>query len=232
MPNPSQLKDQLKVFDFLNGSGEYWIKHGFKLVNRLEDADILCLNGGADIGTEIYGEIPVGSSNWDSPRFRSRRDDAEIAMYHEAREMDKFIFGICRGAQLITCLEGGSLWQHVNKHYGDHPIKDVFTGKSYSATSIHHQMMRPPSDKEHQIIAVANRSSLKISQHEKWIQSDEDELSDPEIVWYPDCRALCVQGHPEYAVRSEFADYCTQLIRHLWSSPMWPPHTSTTSVAV
>lgn len=227
--------EKLKVYDFLNGSGQYWWGHGFKIVTKLEDADILCLNGGADIGTEIYGEEPVFKNNhyMGSPLRKSRRDVEEIEQYNKAKEQGKFVFGICRGAQLVTCLEGGSLWQHVNKHYGDHPIKDAYTGKEYEATSVHHQMMRPPVGLEHQVIAYADESDYKVSQHDEWKYGLSDHgRKDPEIVWYPKSRALCVQGHPEYATKSAFADYCTTLIHHLWSNPVWPPEKATAGVAL
>lgn len=227
---------QLKVYDFLNGSGNYWRGHGFDVVTSLGKADILCLNGGADIGTEIYGEVPIGGDGtyYDSPRRKTRRDELEIEQYHLAKQQGKFIFGICRGAQLITCLEGGSLWQHVTKHYGDHPITDVFTNENYRTTSIHHQMMRPPENVPHQVIAVTSLSDYKVSERDEWRKylSKDDHSIDPEIVWYPDSRALCVQGHPEYASKSDFASYCTRLVKHLWEDPVWPPQTSTSSVAV
>lgn len=218
----------LKVFDFLDGSNNYWINHGFKLVNNIKDCDILCLNGGADIGTEIYHETPVYGSGFGSYEHKSRRDQLEIDQYKEAKRMGKFIFGICRGAQLITCLEGGSLWQHVNKHFGNHPIKDQFTGEIYSTTSVHHQMMRPPKGVNYQVIASCARSDYRVSQH----IIEEGLGDDPEIIWYPDCRALCVQGHPEYASKSAFADYCTDLIHHLWANPVWPPEKVASRVVV
>lgn len=220
---------QLKVFDFLDGSGNYWTQHGFKLVKNLKDADILCLNGGADIGTEIYNEVPVDSF---IPRLMSRRDSAEIEKYKAAKELGLFIFGICRGAQLITCLEGGSLWQHVDKHYGDHPITDNYTGKTYRTTSIHHQMMRPPKGVPHQIIASCNLSTYKVCQSKEWEHKYAQGDPDPEVIWYPDARALCVQGHPEYAAKSAFADYCTTLITNLWDNPVWPPEEASSRVAV
>jgi len=227
---------QLKVFDFLNGSTNYWMSHGFKVVSRLEDADILCLNGGTDIGTEIYGEEPVRDSRgWAcSPKMKSWRDQREIDQYNLAKAAGKFIFGICRGAQLVTCLEGGSLWQHVNNHHGDHPIKDLYTKEVYSATSVHHQMMRPNKDTPHQVIAYADEADYKVSQHDEWRYSknltDTDHF-DPEIVWYPEARALCVQGHPEYATKGRFASYCTELIHHLWQNPVWPPEKVSAGIA-
>lgn len=228
------MEQQLKVYDFLNGSGAYWSNHEFKLVNKLADADILCLNGGADIGTEIYGETPVASWEAMSGGYKkSRRDELEIEQYNLAKSAGKFIFGICRGAQLVTCLEGGSLWQHVDKHYGTHPMTDVFTNKTYRTTSVHHQMMRPNKALNHQIIAVASESNYKVSERDEWrYKNGGEDSKDPEIIWYPTVRALCVQGHPEYSVNSEFASYCTQLIRHLWSDPVWPPQAVASEVAV
>lgn len=219
--------EKLKVFDYLEGSGNYWNQHGFKLVRQLEDADILCLNGGQDIGSEIYNEKPIPwGSGYGPPRYKSRRDMMEIEQYEKAKRLGKFIFGICRGAQLATCLEGGSLWQHVTKHHTDHEIRDLLTGNIYHATSVHHQMMRPPVGVPYQIIATADKADYKVSQHDEWSSADGPPSPDPEIIWYPEARALCVQGHPEYATRSAFADYCTKLIEHLWADPVWPPQTT------
>jgi gamma-glutamyl-gamma-aminobutyrate hydrolase PuuD len=200
-------------------------------VPRLEDADILCLNGGADIGTEIYNESPIHDRWMMSPKWKSRRDREEIEQYEEAKASGKFIFGICRGAQLVTCLEGGSLWQHVDRHYGDHPIRDELTKKIYSATSVHHQMMRPNKAKPYLLIAAADESAYKVSEHDEWKYPEKGEL-DPEIVWYPEARALCVQGHPEYAVKSPFANYCTDLIHSLWANGVWPPEKASAGASV
>jgi gamma-glutamyl-gamma-aminobutyrate hydrolase PuuD len=172
-----------------------------------EDSDLIIFNGGADIATEIYGEKPVMRG---IPHYHSQRDIGEVALFEEFKGK-KFMLGICRGAQLLHCLNGGTLWQHVNNHTRDHTILDLITGKKYKATSTHHQMMRLPNVFNGKVIAVASEASVKHAD-EIIHTPDPKKNEDIEIVWYPKTSTLCIQGHPEYVPGSEFADYCLDLV--------------------
>lgn len=183
---------------------------GMEAVTDPMDADIVVFNGGADIGTEIYGERPAFQG---VPRRMSPRDVDEISLYDKIKG-DKFVVGICRGSQLLNCLNGGTLWQHVTNHNRSHQITDTITGVRYTATSTHHQMMRP-NLKTGQVIAVADEATEKYAEDAMYpngITSFPDDHADTEIVWYPKTRTLCVQGHPEYVPGSEFARYVHDLI--------------------
>jgi len=189
-------------------------KYGFEEVRRPDQADLVVFNGGADIATEIYDEKPIMRR---IPREMSKRDAAEVELFQSCLGRGVFMLGICRGAQLINCLSGGSLWQHVDGHGSDHDIIDLNTKHIYTATSTHHQQMIPGPDG--QLIAVANIShdKLKDGKHKtipfagNWGEVEGD---DAEIVWYPKTRSLCIQGHPEYVPNSDFARYCIQLIKN------------------
>lgn len=153
-----------------------------------KDHKLLVLHGGEDISPLIYGERSVYAQAAD---HLSRRDAAEIQFVEQARILGIPILGICRGAQLLCCLGGGSLWQDVSNHAGrNHEL--LFRGETYWTNSVHHQMMRPTEDME--ILAVSpNRSPIKYD------ESEHEDLGDePEIVYIPDLKALCVQGHPEW----------------------------------
>lgn len=187
-------------------------KAGYKPVSHPMDADIIVFNGGADIGTEIYSEIPCMRG---IPQFMSTRDKEEVALFDMAEREGKFMLGICRGAQLLNCLNGGTLWQHVDNHGRDHKMIDLATRRLYMATSTHHQMMRPAKDAK--IIAVANEAANKHAEevHKHFQPSkvtDPINGADTEIVWYGKTRSLCIQGHPEYVPGSDFANYCLNLI--------------------
>lgn len=184
---------------------------GFTQTKQLEEADIIVFNGGADIGTQIYGEIPVMDR---IPLYPSNRDKKECGIF-EKYKGDKFFFGICRGAQLLNCLNGGTLWQHADNHGQDHPMVDIETGRIYNATSTHHQMMRP-NISSGKVIAVASESDVKFAASGKYVPVRSDDLirgEDVEIVWYPESRSLCIQGHPEYVPGSAYANYCVNLIK-------------------
>lgn len=171
-----------------------------------DKADIIVFNGGSDIATEIYNEEPVFRG---IPRIKSKRDTEEIRLFNEYKNSGKLLLGICRGAQLLNCLNGGSLWQHVDNHTSDHGMVDVLTGNFYSVTSTHHQMMRPTN--EALIIGVAGLAKNKHAQ-DTHVHIATPASDDIEIVWYGNTRCLCIQGHPEYVPNSRFAKYALALI--------------------
>ena len=75
------------------------------VVGRL---DGLVLAGGADIGPDRYG-APAHERTVTRPD----RDDGEIALARAALDVGLPILGVCRGAQLLAILYGGTLHQHV-----------------------------------------------------------------------------------------------------------------------
>lgn len=176
----------------------------------VKHADIIVFNGGADIGTKIYNELPLYGG---IPREPSQRDHMEVGIFNKFKDdRSKLFVGICRGAQLLNCLNGGTLWQNVNNHGHDHMMRDVITGEKVRVTSTHHQMMRP-NLRTGTIIGIADESTRKDAEHDHFPSgSFFDDHKDTEIVWYPGTRSLCIQGHPEYVPGSIFADYCINLI--------------------
>ena len=78
---------------------------------------LIAFMGGTDIQPKLYGENPIAET--ESPD--AYRDAKEIDLYKTYENIPKL--GICRGAQLINVLNGGSLYQDVDGHeYGHHPI--------------------------------------------------------------------------------------------------------------
>jgi Peptidase C26 len=187
-------------------------KYGWQDV-PYELADVIVFNGGADIGTQIYGEHPIGRGIPEKP---SPRDVKEMDIFYKYKGGDKLLVGICRGAQLLNCLNGGTLWQDVNNHGRSHMMTILASGQKMWITSTHHQMMRP--HKSGQVLAVADCATYKYSDPDHWSAKGgalfADDHKDTEIVWYPATGSLCIQGHPEYVPGSEFADYCVDLMFH------------------
>ncbi len=131
----------------------------------------IILWGGEDIATEIYNEPPL---TYQSPFKKTHRDEHEIMWAEWAIENDIPIIGICRGAQLMCCLSGGSLIQDM-QHPCIHPLTTV-DNTTIKTNSAHHQAMIPTPNAE--ILAEYNGI--------------------PEIVWFPETKAFCIQGHPEW----------------------------------
>lgn len=212
----------LKFYSHLDGGGGYMtMSHllrkiaGMVEVGDPSRANIIVFNGGEDIATEIYGENSMSYGR--IPQFRSYRDIEEIKLF-DTYKGSKFFLGICRGAQLLNCLNGGKLYQHVNGHEGTHDMIDLDSNKVYRATSTHHQQMRP-SEKHGDVVAVASCSTLKLAENLRESCKTTHDLRqglDVEIMWYNNTRSLCMQFHPEYVPGSELAQYSIDLIRHFY----------------
>ena len=84
-------------------------------VDVLDRLDGLVLCGGADVDARLYNEQPHETA--DVPR--ESRDASEIALYKGASARNLPVLGICRGLQIMTVAEGGSLHQHLFDVVGD-----------------------------------------------------------------------------------------------------------------
>ncbi|OQA34414.1 MAG: Gamma-glutamyl-gamma-aminobutyrate hydrolase PuuD [Betaproteobacteria bacterium ADurb.Bin341] len=90
--------------------------------------DGLILQGGADISPQTYGET-AAHPDWQGDRVR---DVYEMELLHEFMEAGKPVLGICRGAQLINVVMGGTLYQDIASQIDDaqthvHPDYDQFS---------------------------------------------------------------------------------------------------------
>lgn len=72
--------------------------------------DGLVLAGGPDIDPFFYGATPTDELG---PTF-PEADRCELAVGRRALELAKPVLGVCRGAQLLNILHGGTLVQHVD----------------------------------------------------------------------------------------------------------------------
>ncbi|WGD37203.1 gamma-glutamyl-gamma-aminobutyrate hydrolase family protein [Lysinibacter sp. HNR] len=70
--------------------------------------------GGADINPALYGQ--EAHPRTDAPRVE--RDSFEVALLSVALEYDLPVLGICRGAQMLNTVLGGTLVQHLPEHTG------------------------------------------------------------------------------------------------------------------
>lgn len=197
---------------------EVFHENGWEVVKQMEDADYVCLTGGSDINPELYGQVPHRTTHW-----IPHRDAYEVDEYHKARGLGKKILGICRGAQLMNALNGGSMYQHVNNHYGHHLLRDLVTGEVREVNSIHHQMMIPC--KNSTVIAVSTGHSdqreLMVERDGKhYVQADLGVHDDPEVLIFHNEDGsnfgLGFQGHPEYGHEGA-TEYFFQLIERYLS---------------
>lgn len=174
---------------------------GLKQATSVEDADIVCFLGGADVDPKLYGQKLIGECGQPIPT----RDKAEERIYHQCRKLNKTMFGICRGAQFLHVMNGGVLWQHIDGHAGDdHSIYDVDEDMIVMSSSYHHQAMKYNDNME--LIALADPDRATILKNEEFFVNRNAKLPDDpenyieievEAAMYSGTKCLCIQGHPE-----------------------------------
>lgn len=157
--------------------------------------------GGSDVTPSYYGH-----KNLDS-HCRPDRDQQEKELFDKLNNLGIFKFGICRGAQFLCAMAGGTLVQDM-RHKSSHPIRELKTDRIIQVNSLHHQMQVPPPNAE--VIAVADP---KMSPHYVYGEPGFQPKHEYEIVYYPAIKALGVQYHPEI-MRGEGWDYYQELIEH------------------
>jgi gamma-glutamyl-gamma-aminobutyrate hydrolase PuuD len=178
---------------------------------RATKNDLVVFHGGGDIATALYGQGAV-ATHASQP---SHRDKLEYRVMNHCIDKGIPMFGICRGAQLLCVGAGGELVQDVTGHHSSHTLvmKD---GRTLFCNSIHHQMMRPRGINHEVLGWTPHKSAQYIVDTESTVpvipENDFPE-GEPEIVFFPDIKALGVQYHPEMSPDSVFADVAVELIR-------------------
>lgn len=153
--------------------------------------DMIVFSGGEDIDPSLYGERREFA---DSPN--STRDAIERLLAQVSLHLDKKIFAICRGHQLMNTVEGGSLWQDITLstgapggHPGSHPLEWVAPHPIIDAiknlkfvNSMHHQGIRNWGNNVKIIAKYKNLAEVTVMHQNK---------------------ILTVQWHPEFMSNTE-----------------------------
>jgi len=174
---------------------------------------LIVFTGGSDVTPGLYNQN-IGKYT----HTNYERDTIERQTYNKFAGLVPLL-GICRGAQLLTVLNGGLLIQHTTGHsMSTHPISSTSTNTvSYTMAGDHHQMMYPFNldDRQYEILYYSH--NFKSS---TYLNGDNEEIELPtnfveaEIVFYPNTNCLCIQGHPEYSTCSKQAkDLCSSTIK-------------------
>ena len=94
--------------------------------------DGLLLPGGPDIDPSFYGEVRHESVEVDEPL-----DGTEQYLTRRALEDDVPILGICRGAQVLNVIAGGTLYQDLPTHWSGKTVHSVYEhGRDYHAHTL------------------------------------------------------------------------------------------------
>lgn len=189
-----------------------------KTIDIVQEVALVVFTGGSDVHPKYYGHTKHVKSN-----VSEYRDQVESEIFTAAAKGNVPMVGICRGAQLLTALNGGTLYQDVNQHIGDHPIvlRCPSTGADITmqASSTHHQMMNPfglPEDEYIILGRTVNALSTHYDEHiDGAVVTNNVPDVEPEAVYYPYTNSFAFQPHPEYqsstkydAMRKTFLKYC------------------------
>lgn len=222
----------------VNSNNQYrslYEAYGWDVLDEPDDADVIQFTGGADVNPKLYG---VGAHPLTG--YNDARDEEDMKYFQEYKD-DKYMVGICRGAQFLHAANGGMLWQHVDGHATgrSHPLFSMSGDYICDVTSTHHQMMLDSpnphfydDDPEpaYEVIAVAHearRVEGAPNVNPICARTDPREFErrhqrDIEVMaWYrnndyeeTEMTHLCFQFHPEYEIGSPMSDYFFQTIRN------------------
>lgn len=170
------------------------------------------IGGGDDIATDLYTASAGGD-----PEADHERDAFEIAAIQRAMAAGQPILGICRGAQLLNVVAGGSLFaditarrratsaranllpcQSVAIRPSSRLAEQLGTGRRLRVNSLHHQAI----DRVGRDLCVAARDA------DRFIQAVECRRR----------RLLGVQWHPEYLIYRRASQ---RLFRALVAAAYW-----------
>lgn len=153
--------------------------------------DLVVFTGGGDINPALYDEEPIAETS--TPDLV--RDSIEVKVFERAKEDKIPMYGICRGAQLLCAMNGGSIIQHVESHTLPHSAK-LNNGRVITVTSSHHQMMDPSMVEGHQVMAVSHKNKSRFYKTSVGMVECQQEV---EAVYFPKTKSLCTQWHPEWS---------------------------------
>jgi len=181
-------------------------KHGFTGV------DAVVFWGGTDISPTLYNHDFHPTSQASRGQL-SARDYFEWSAMKYCTLHNIPMIGVCRGAQMVCAFAGGYLIQHVHGHQSDHFLTTT-DGDTFRTTSCHHQMMYPYNI-PHKLLAwsTENRSTIYEGEIGEDLSDRMAARKEPEVVYFPTVRGLAIQGHPEWAIGSEFSEYCNEKIQ-------------------
>jgi len=185
-------------------------------VDTIEEATLVVFTGGEDVTPSIYHakKHPQTTNNL-------YRDNSEMEVFNRAKVLNLPMVGICRGAQLICCLSGGSLVQHQENPLYVHNIK-TYDEQTIPITSTHHQAMYPYSlqSKDYQLLGWTKGISKF---HENGDQREMQLLHDKEaeIVYFHNSNALCIQGHPEQMYNKKEYITSIQYLQTMLNKFLW-----------
>lgn len=188
-------------------------------VKKLLPINLIIFTGGEDVNPIYYYQNTLNKTI-----INNKRDILEFDLlnhklyYNYVKNIPKL--GICRGSQLLTVHNGGSLIQHVTGHNNCEDViclKDNIysSSKTIKVLSDHHQMMFPYDLPKSDYDLIGWSDYFKSN---TYLNGDGEEtvlpynFLEPEIIYYPKTNSLCIQSHPEWCIGTKGSDTCLDII--------------------
>lgn len=159
----------------------------------LDGIDGLSISGGYDVNPAAYGQ--AAHAETDTPR--DDRDAWEFALLRGALDRNMPVLGVCRGAQVLNVLRGGTLHQHLPDLVGStrhHGADGVFSQVPVAVVkgtllATMHSAARTVPVYHHQAIDVLGDALIASA----WSDDDVIEaVEDPSLTF-----CVAIQWHPE-----------------------------------
>ncbi len=163
----------------------------------IENCDALLLSGGQDIQPHLYGEETLPHCGELVPV----RDRIETYLFERAMALDKVLFGICRGFQMVNVACGGTLYQDLRIDYGtsfNHRMAEPFNRESHNVTAVPGTPLAELLGEAPFAVNSVHHQGAKVpGKNLKPMAISEDGIV--EAVYMPDRRFVwAVQWHPEW----------------------------------
>ena len=157
---------------------------------------LILFTGGTDVSPEYYGDTSPEKFCYCNPA----RDREEKRIFDFAMELHIRCIGICRGAQFINVMSGGTMYHDVQGHSNGTHSMTTTRGEVFNVTSSHHQMIIPPRCGKVIGWSTERLSTTYRGYEDKIVPFPKKEV---EAVLYPNTECIGVQYHPEWAGENE-----------------------------
>jgi len=181
-----------------------------KFMKRPDRFKLVLFTGGEDVDPAFYNEeSPVGMCYCNTSRDLLERVIFKHALRHGIK-----MAGICRGAQLLSVMDGGKLIHHLDGHVGIyHGFECQKDNLIRRVNSLHHQMIIPSKNS-----LVVGWSSDKLSRVYYGNGDKRIKWKGPEVeaVLMPKILSCGVQWHPEMMLKdSEGYKFFYEMVENL-----------------
>jgi len=171
-------------------------------IDRIRDVNGLLISGGGDIDPSLYQQPNIRSTN-----IEPERDTLETECIEMAYESQLPILGICRGAQLLNVVRGGTLHQDAPLAFkGFIPTESTFS-RIVSRRKIdidkHSRLARIVEDKKDLWVnSLHHQAQNKIGTGLRVVACDQHGITQAIESETPFHFVLGVQWHPEFMLYS------------------------------